>query len=114
MYTIIPTMLDFSSFSEVAQAERSLSKIANTIKAVSSYGPGTNTTLYTYLPAGNISYTDDKFIVYKMSTKDGTTNIVQKVGVSVDITDTEFENGGIKCVTISKEIEKVSVVFNKC
>jgi len=102
IYAVLPVMLDFTQFSDSAQAERSLSKLTGTIDAVSAYGPGTNTTLFLYLPAGELTYSNGVFVFAVQSSG---TQIVKKVRVSNVYYDNPNPqmNAGVKRIKISSK-----------
>jgi len=103
LYAVLPVLVDFSRFSDAAQAERSLEKIAGAAEAASSYGPGTKTTLYVHLPPGEVEFSAST-ISYTISSS-GTT-IVKPLTVQLDSTPqevVEFSSGGIKKAVITKE-----------
>ncbi|MEM3364686.1 MAG: hypothetical protein QXS93_04235 [Candidatus Micrarchaeia archaeon] len=117
IYAVLPVMADFSQFSESAQAERSLSRIAGTIDAASSYGPGTNTTLYVYLPRGTLSY-NDKVLSFKIESSK--TQVVKKVVANVELKNnaanpgTGISDAGTKRVSIASkdDLSGVRVVID--
>ncbi len=100
VYAVLPIMLDFSQFSESAQAERSLSKLAGTVDAVSAYGPGTNTTLYVYLPLGTLDYKDK---VFAFTVTSSNTQVVKQVRANVDYTPGSQTGAGIKRILITSK-----------
>ncbi|GEM_PF-4903173 len=110
LYAVIPVIMDFATFSESVQAERSMSKIVGAIEAASAYGPGTETTLYVYLPAGKIEYVSANPPVFVFTLKDQQTAIVRPLDVNINLAPASFDAAGIKTITIKKEeIDKVSV-----
>jgi hypothetical protein len=113
LYTVVPVIIDFNKFSESAQAERSMSKIMGSISAASSYGPGTETTLYVYLPAGKIDYIADEKGALTYTLIDGT-SIVKISGLSdrvvLHATPNKIDGGAMRKVTVIKqELNKVDV-----
>ncbi|MCX8199939.1 MAG: hypothetical protein N3G76_00550, partial [Candidatus Micrarchaeota archaeon] len=82
VYAVFPVMVDFAQFSESAQAERSLSRIAGTVDAASAYGPGTSTTLFVYLPRGTLSY-ENKVLSFRIESSK--TEITKRTVANVEI-----------------------------
>lgn len=116
VYAVYPLLVDFNRYSEVSQTERSLSRLTGAFEAASAYGAGTETTLYLYFPAGNLSYAKDTgHLVYKLA--DGTsiirvTNLKAQVQLKKgDQSQNEiaFDGAGIRGIRISKSVEAVEV-----
>lgn len=101
IYAVLPVIVDFSQFSESAQAERALSKLISTVDAANAYGPGTSTTLYLYMPAGSLTY-DNK--IFTFTVQSSGTQVVKQAKANVEYENFAARNGvmaaGIKRVTV--------------
>lgn len=98
IYSILPVIFDFGKFSDSVMAERSMSRIAGAVEAVSAYGPGTSITMYVYFPAGEIYYDSPSQLVFKL--KDGT-SVVRVLNTNLKTDSINFDTGGIKTVRVS-------------
>ncbi|MCX8205854.1 MAG: hypothetical protein N3H30_01350, partial [Candidatus Micrarchaeota archaeon] len=116
IYAIYPALSNFNRYSEVSQAERSLSRLAGAFEAASAYGAGTETTLYLYFPPGNLSYAKDTgHLVYTLP--DGTSlvritalkGLVQLKKGDKNADAVAFEGAGVRSIRVSKSVDAVEV-----
>lgn len=89
VYAVLPTVFDFTQYSENSKIEISLYKLKGTIESVSSFGSGTETNLMLYFPEGKIK-SNGNMLIFEKNNGD---SILTKCDVTFEMSEKNTING---------------------